>query len=305
MKKFRIILPAILLLISVCKIEAQSVPSVEITPDARAAGMAGASIAMDPTGFSIYSNTAGIVFSEENTAISYGFTNWFGDNYLHVASGYYKLNDRHAIGLGLRYYDGEKIENANYTKVNPFDLILDLAYAYRICDYMSASANVRYVNSRINKGEGIDRGEAFAFDLGFQFRKDNYSAALTLANLGTKVDYGFAKESMPASLNLGGAYKYEFLPKHQITGSLEGNYRFMPSGTTYIGGGIGAEYMYNNFVAVRGGYHLADKKKSPGNYGSLGCGVYLGPVLIDFSYLLTEHDSILRDVWRVSLGVKF
>lgn len=305
MKNIRIILPVIALLFSVCKAEAQSVSSVEITPDARTAGMGGASIALDPTGFSIYNNTAGIAFSEERTAMSYGFTNWFGGNYLHAASGFHRLNDKHAVALGLRYFDGEKIENSNYTMVNPFDLILDLGYAYTICDYMSVSANARYVNSRINKGEGIDRGEALAFDLGFRFSKDNYSAALTVANLGTKVDYGYTKENMPANVNLGGAYKYEFLPSHRITGSIEGNYRFLPSGSTYVGGGIGAEYMYGNLVAVRGGYHIADDKKSAGNYGSLGCGVYLGPVAVDFSYLLTEHDSILRDVWRVSVGVKF
>lgn len=304
MKKIKFIL-TIFTLGSILNVSAQSVTSIEITPDARKGGMAGASIGLEANAFSIFSNTSGIAFSEKQTAVSYGYTGWFGENNLHAVGGYSKIDDKHSVALGVRYFDAANFENSSFKTVKPYDAIVDLGYAYKVTNDFAVSGNLRYINSRINSDPDINTGNAFAFDLGLRYQKEDYALALTVANLGTKIDYGIVKGDMPGSVNLGGAYKYVIAPKHKLTGSLEGAYRFLPGDYNTLGVGIGAEYLFNDMLAVRGGYNVSEQKKSTGNYGALGCGVYVGPAVIDFSYLLTEHDSILKNVWRVSVGVQF
>ena len=183
--------------------------------------------------------------------------------------------------------------------------MIDLGYARKMSEVLGLSVNLRYIYSKINEAPGIKNGKSLGLDLGVHYRKDAYSAAVTVSNLGMLIDYGVGEYRMPANIKAGGAYKLELAEDHQITGSLEGRYNFLPSDYTFFSGGAGAEYMFRKMVAVRGGYHLSSESKSVGNYGSVGCGVYIGPVVADFAYLLAEDSSIMKDVWRVTVGIKF
>ncbi|MDU1891519.1 MAG: PorV/PorQ family protein [Dysgonomonas sp.] len=308
-KLTKIILP--LLLLCVIESKAQMVASAGIETDARVAGFGGAGVALDANAFSLYRNTAGIIFAEpsKKTAVSYGLSSLYGDNTLHTVGGYYRLNETHALTAGVRYFKADEIQNTNdgltYTSVKPYDMIIDLGYARKMTDELSLSTNLRYVHSKVNEGPGIKNGKSIALDLGLYYRKDAYSAAVTASNLGMLVDYGFGEYRMPANVKAGGAYRLSVASDHLITGSLEGRYNFMPSDFTFFSGGVGAEYMFRKMVAVRGGYNLSSENKSVGNYGSVGGGVYIGPVVADFSYILAEDSSIMKDVWRVTVGVNF
>lgn len=290
-------------------VNAQSVSSLEINPDARALGMAGASVALEANAFAAFSNTSAISFAPNSVAASYGYSDWYGNNKMHAVGSYFQLNNKHAVALGVRYLDGATIHNTEdgvtFSSVNPHDLMLDLGYAYRLNSTMSVSANMRYIDSKINEGPGIDNGRAFAMDFGFTFQKDAYSAGLSLNGLGTKVDYGFEKYRMPTRLLGGGAYTYTLASAHKFTGTIEGEYRFMPSDYSHLGGAAGLEYTYHNIFSLRGGYRVGDKEKSAGNYGVIGCGANLGFITADFAYVLAKHDCLLKDVWQVSVGIKF
>lgn len=293
-------------------VKAQDPASVGFVTDARTAGMGGAGIALDANAYSLFRNTAAISFADSRVAASYGYNALFNDAKIHSAAGYYRLNDKHAFTAGVRYYAPDKIENmvsdsdgTTFNTVQPYDLLIDLGYARKVNDVLGLSANVRYIYSKLNEVEGFKAGKSMALDLGLHFRKDAYSAAITVYNLGKLIDYGVEEYRMPASINAGGAYRYVLAEDHQFTGSLEGKYNFLPSDYSFFTGGIGAEYMFRNMIAVRGGYHLASENKSTGNYGSVGCGVYLGPLVVDFAYLLTEKSSIMKDVWYITAGIRF
>lgn len=292
--------------------QAQDPASIGFQTDARSAGMGGAGIATDANALSLYRNTAAISFSESKVAASYSYVSLFNDANLHTVGGYYRLNERHAFTAGVRYFAPDKVYNmvggsdgTAYTSVQPYDLLIDLGYTQKVNDVLGLSANLRYVYSKLNEVPGFKTGKTLAMDLGMYFRKDAYSAALTVNNLGKLIDYGVEKYRMPANINLGGAYRYSLAADHQITGSVEGKYNFMPGDYCFFSGGAGAEYMFRKMVAVRGGYYLTSENKSTGNYGSVGCGVYVGPVTVDFAYLLTENTSIMKDVWYLTVGVKF
>lgn len=288
---------------------AQSVGSLEINPDARSTGMGGASVALDANAFGVFQNMSAVAFAKEETAVAYGYTKWFGKNHMHTISGFYQLNEKHNLAFGVRYFDAEKVYNSDdgvvMREVSPYDIVFDLGYAYKINPMMSASANLRYIHSKINEGPGIDRGNAFAIDLGFSFRKEALSAGAVVSGLGTKVDYGFGKYEMPARALAGIAYSVELAEDHKFTGTVEGDYRFLPSDNSTLSGGAGLEYTFMELFSLRGGYRIADKKKSTGNYGVLGCGVNFGMLTADFSRILAKHDVMIRNAWQISVGLNF
>lgn len=288
---------------------AQSVPSLEITPDARSMGMASASVALEGNAFSVFKNTAAASFSPMTAAAAYSYTNWFGGNTMHAAGSYFKWNDKHTAAMGIRYFDAEKVfvseDGLEGKDINPYDIALDLGYAYRLNSRFSLSANVRYIHSKISEGEGVKNGNALSFDAGAHFRLENYSAGLTLSGLGTTIDYGFGSHKLPARLLLGGAYSFTPLTSHRLQVSVEGEYRFMPNDYEHIGAGAGLEYTCHDWFSLRGGYRLGDKNKSQGNYGVLGAGIDLKCVFVDFAYTLTPYDSLMRNVWQASAGVRF
>lgn len=66
---------------------------------------------------------------------------------------------------------------------------------------------------------------------------------------------------------------------------------------------IGAEYMYDNKFALRGGYFNEDKMKGNRKYLSFGAGVRLSSFQIDASYLVaTENSNPLDQTLRFSIG---
>ena len=301
----------LLFILSGFNVKAQVVPSTGFETDARTVGFGGAGVALDANAFSLYRNTAAISFADSTRkmAASYGYNSLFNDAQMHTLGGYYRLNRNHAFAGGVRYYAADKIRNTEdgltYTTVKPYDLLIDLAYARRVTNNLSLSANFRYIFSKLNEGKGIENGNSLALDLGLHYRKDAYTIAVSAHNLGMLIDYGSDEYRMPANVKLGGAYRYTPIEDHQITGSIEGRYNFLPSDYTFFSGGVGLEYMFRKMVAVRGGYHLATENRSTGNYGSVGCGVYIGPIVADFAYMLTDKKSIMKDLWCLTAGIRF
>jgi hypothetical protein len=307
MKKIVLIPLAIFCIFSA---KAQYATTVEMNPDTRAAGMAGSTIAGDASAFSIFGNTAGISFSDYKIAASYSLNMELSNDMMHSVAGYYRINSKHSVALGARYFGKAAQETTEdgvtYSLVKPYDAILDLGYAYAINDILSVGANVRGIQSSVaDNAQGI----AFGFDAGAYFRKNAWSAALTVSNLGTQLDYGEGGEFMPASVNAGGAYRYDIADKHRITANIQAGYRVLPTETSYLAGGVGLEYMYNGMIAVRGGYHISEKPDYLlGNYASAGLGVNVRQVVLDFAYLFLLNDTpadTSGSVWRASIGVRF
>lgn len=297
---------------------AQSVGFVGIDVDARSAAMGGTGIAMPTvTGMAIYNNTAAIGLSDSKGAVSYSYSPWQRDAYkgdnLHSIAGFYRINNKHTVALGARYYnqhnshteiwDTNDVVREHYSK--PVDMTIDLGYAFTINETMAVGANVRYVSSDLDYPDA-DKASMFGFDLGYYFRKNRISAAFVLSNVGTEVDYGGAdKYNMPAWARAGVAYAYPVADKHLLTGSLQLDYMFITDGDADgIEGGVGVEYMYNKLIAVRAGYRVADDTRDF-NYGSAGLGVNVGPVDFSATYLFGEKDCPWNKTMMFSLGARF
>jgi hypothetical protein len=281
---------------------AQEFMSVEITPDVRSAGMASGTLALDATPFSPALNMAAVPLSDNRWSAAYGFTSWLGRDNLHSASGWGRIGKRHSLGASFRWLAREPMETTEdgviYRTVKPRNMIADVGYACAIASSVSFGLGMRYIDTG---PEEITLGRALAGNLSFQYREKGWRAALVLDNLGARL--GRDGGAMRAILRAGAGYQHLFAGRHRLSCSLQADYRFMPRGDGYLQGGAGVEYAFTGWFAVRGGYHLGDRERSLGNYGSVGASLFLGPVSVDAAYLIITHP--MGDIWHLGVGVEF
>ncbi|WP_076381332.1 type IX secretion system outer membrane channel protein PorV [Filimonas lacunae] len=214
-----------------------AVPSLQISPDAKAGGMGDVAIATDADASSVYYNLAKIVFAKKKSGASANYTPWMkdvaDDMSLSAVSGYHQLSDEQAIGASLRYFNMGNVDlidyNGNKLQTNhPNEFTLDLGYARKLSPLFSAGVALRYISSGLVAGtvNGTDykRGNTVAADVSLFYNglKENakgWTAGLTLANLGGKIGYSNNagnKGFLPASLNLGFAYREALDDKNGI-----------------------------------------------------------------------------------------
>lgn len=178
-------------------------------------------------------------------------------------------------------------------------------------------------------GNSLKPINSFAVDVSgyYQSLEENYGnfngryrIGFNLANIGPKVSYTPGEEDfIPTNLKLGGGFDFilddyntistnvEFtkllVPTPQLDGSeqdqgwVEGifsSFGDAPGGFseeikefTYA---FGAEYLYNNAFALRGGYFHESEDKGNRQYFTLGAGFKTNAMNIDLSYLINSSD---------------
>jgi len=212
-----------------------AVPFMGITPDSRAGGMGDAGTALSASSTSVYWNTSMLNFAKEKSEISLSYTPWLrnltNDIHLSYLAGYYKINDRNAIGGALRYFSlGEITFTDNSGNVirddKPSEFELTGAYAFRLSDKLSIGVNGKFAYSNLTGGltvAGVDTkaGVAGATDLSFTYYNDEakigktkgvYTFATTINNIGNKIAYSETaqRDFLPMNLKIGNSFKAEF-----------------------------------------------------------------------------------------------
>lgn len=212
-----------------------AVPFMGITPDSRAGGMGDAGTALSASSTSVYWNTSMLNFAKEKSEISLSYTPWLrnltNDIHLSYLAGYYKINDRNAIGGSLRYFSlGEITFTDNSGNVirddKPSEFELTGAYAFRLSDKLSIGVNGKFAYSNLTGGltvAGVDTkaGVAGATDLSFTYYNDEakigktkgvYTFATTINNIGNKIAYSSTaqRDFLPMNLKIGNSFKAEF-----------------------------------------------------------------------------------------------
>lgn len=167
-----------------------------------------------------------------------------------------------------------------------------------------------------------------------ELQKTDFAFGLAIQNLGGKINYGFSQYFIPANLKVGTSItitpdihnKFNFLvdfnkllvPTPTVDGSLpnvssiEGLFKSFgdaPDGfkeeIREVMGSIGAEYNYDNLLAIRGGYFFESKSKGGRKFATMGLGLkikeYYG---IDMAYLIpTNSGNPLANTWRLSVNI--
>lgn len=287
-----------------------------LTPDVRGVGMGNTGVASKADAFSLYRNAAKSVSAEKKAAIGYSFTPWLRDlqdgSSLHGVAGYYNIDDKQGVVAGFRWFSHGEVElsgkpGQSSGSFTPRDWSVDLGYSRKVAEGLSVGAVARFVHSALSDEATAN---AVAFDLGVFYQRAfanneaaEWAVGLQASNFGTKIDYGNGKYDQPAKVTLGGTVGYAFTEKHRLSGNLEAGCRVLPS--SCFEGGVGAEYTGWDIVSVRGGYHWGEEDNKMLRYGTLGLGLGYKHVRADFSYLIPEVDSLLKNTWQVAVSFEF
>lgn len=212
-----------------------ALPFMAITPDSRAGAMGDAGTALSPNSNSIYWNTSILNFAKEKSEISLSYTPWLrqltNDIHLSYLAGYYKINDRNAVGMALRYFSLGEITftdaNANVIRNDkPSEFEITGGYAFRLSERLSIGVNGKFAYSNLTGGLTVGGvmtkpGIVGATDLSFSYYNDDakigstrgvYTFATTINNVGNKVAYSelSQRDFIPMNLKIGNSFKAEF-----------------------------------------------------------------------------------------------
>ena len=209
-----------------------AVPFLNITADARAAGMGDVGVATSMDAYSQQWNPAKFAFAERKMGIGLGYTPYLSgvvsDIGLLSGSYYNKINDQSAFAVGLRYFTLGDIELRQTfqevgTNVSPNELALDGTYALKLSPTFSMGVTGRYIRSnlRFDVGNGTDAQPAstFAVDVSafYQSQEQAYNsfdgrwrAGINISNLGGKISYDQNGQDnfIPANLKLGAGFDF-------------------------------------------------------------------------------------------------
>lgn len=209
-----------------------AVPFMAITPDSRAGGMGDAGTALSGDANSIYWNTSMLNFAKQRSELALSYTPWLrqltNDIHLSYLSGYYKVNDRHAIAGALRFFSLGEITftdaSGNVIRDDkPSEFELTGGYAFKLSERLSIGVNGKFAYSNLTGGltvAGVNTkaGVAGASDLSFTYFNEDakigktkgvYTFATTINNIGNKIAYSElqSRDFLPMNIKIGNSFR--------------------------------------------------------------------------------------------------
>lgn len=227
-----------------------AVPFLQITPDARAAGMGDMGLATAPDAYGGIHNGAKTSFSDGTGAIGVDYTPWLRnilqDMYLLSASGYYRPDENEALTGSVRYFNLGDVAVSDYSgnkllTAHPREYSFDLGYSRKLSSRLGIGLTARYIRSDLGSGnvggEQYKPGTAVAADVSLYYNGLNregqgWTAGAVLSNLGSKISYtndATARDFLPAGLGAGVAYTGVVDEDNRWTLGVEANKLLVPA----------------------------------------------------------------------------
>jgi len=305
---------------------------LSIGQGARAIGMGSAFVALsdDPSG--IYWNPAGIT-KTEGFGLVVDHTAWFADiNYNYLAMTY-NLGNMGTLGASFTISDiGEmnvttiESPDGDGRKFGVSDASFSLAWALQITDNFAIGFNPKY----IYQGIWTMSASTFALDLGVKYVTpfDDAILAMSISNFGPKMKMqGNAAQvlvdpdpyssgnnaaipaemltegwDLPLTFRVGLAYQPVNIENNILTLAVDA----LHFSDNYECVNIGAEYNFNNFIFLRGGYKSAFISDSEESF-ALGFGLQqqlVGSISLKVDYAYQDFGR-LNNIQKFTLGITF
>ena len=232
-----------------------AMPSLTITPDARAGGMGEVGVATQADLNSQHWNPAKYAFMESHGGITANYTPWLrkivGDIDLAYLAGYYKWDDVQGISASFTYFslgkvDLTDIKGSYLQEARPNEWAIDVAYSRKLHEYVSMAVALRFLYSDLNNGansstiDATERHSAWtmAADVSLYYRQpiqlamgmSYFALGLNISNLGGKMTYDKVTQNfIPANLRLGVSYELPFNQYNSLTFNVEANKMMVPT----------------------------------------------------------------------------
>lgn len=233
-------------------------PFLSIGPDARAGGMGEVGVAVADDANALHWNPSALAFTESSMGFSMSYSPWLRslnipDINLAYLAGFYKTGENGVIGASLRYFSLGTIEFTDFdaNKIGedkPNEFALDLAYALKVSDQLSAAVSLRYFHSKLASDASLNPDlravNSIAGDFSFLYKKDfsmasagadlpvTFTAGLHVSNIGPKVSYNSSNSNtdfIPINLRFGYAFKFQLDEYNSVTFANDFNKLLVPS----------------------------------------------------------------------------
>jgi hypothetical protein len=235
-----------------------AMPILVVAPDARAGGMGDTGVATEPSTNDQNWNAAKYIFIEPEMGVSLSYIPWLRNvgasniNLLYL-TGYYKFNDRNAMGAGLRYFSVGSLDfvTDQATKLNtanPTEWAIDFSYSRLLGENFSLSLTGRYIRSDLSGGFSDERhvrinaAGAVAADIGMYYhkpvflgnRESRVNVGVSITNIGSKMNYSLTADEgrsyfLPTTLRVGAAWVTDLNYLNNIAFNVELSKYLVPS----------------------------------------------------------------------------
>jgi len=239
-----------------------AVPFLNITADARAAGMGDVGVATSTDAYSQQWNPAKFAFAERKRGISLGYTPYLSsvvsDIGLLNANYFNKIDDQSAFAVSLRYFTLGEIElrqtfQDEATIAKPNELAFDGSYSLKLSPTFSMAVAGRYIRSNLKFPNETNisskPGSTFAVDVAGFYRSQEiafntfdgrWRAGFNISNLGGKISYDENGQDnfIPANLKFGAGFDF-ILDQDNVLGlTAEFNKLLVPTPQDFNGDGL-------------------------------------------------------------------
>lgn len=273
--------------------QAQTASFLDVNPDPVAMSVAGTGTVMEATPFAMWNNIAATALDDRTLQVGAAYSLWqpsYTSNHVAAVAGYGRVAKFMTVPASVKYFSHKPydvtdgVTGAVTGSFTPMDLQAGIGLGFKILPILSLGANVNYVHSDIG---GPKKGGAVSADFGALLDLKFLRVGVTAANIGSRLDYGGTTAySLPANVKLGVGTIQRFGPedRHAVAVNLEGGMTFEQSA---FFAGVGAQYVFNDFVRVAFGYHYGDKDKlTAGSYASFGAGIKFMGISVNAAYIL-------------------
>lgn len=255
------------------------------------AAMAGASLTnTEVLSWSALSNPSAALFSSQAGEISGSWQSWAPNS---AATSAYSFSAGYNGGRFLFSIAGTYSSDKPYDVIasdglakgtfTPNGLYAGLGLAFKIVEKLSLGVNVKYLSSTLSENTSY---QGFGAGLMLTYHQDCLTAAAGIQDIGPQVKgRGDSAYSLPTSAAASVSYSMPLEQAHALHLEVDGHY--------YLSGGfsaaLAAQYSFKNLLFARAGYHLASGAAPIAPHASVGLGLRLKALELDFAYLTANQ----------------
>lgn len=270
--------------------------------DPVSAGMGFSGKAAESGAWSATSSTGTLPLSDMKLSAALSYQGWApkGVKTTNFAGGLAFKTGRFGLAVAAAHQGGAPYTikdqmGIGKTTFTPSDLYVAGGAGFAFNPSFALGVNVRYFSSSIAEGFSY---AGLGFDVLAVCRLSGLTLTGGVSNIGTVL--GREEYNIPASATVAGEYKGHFASEHGLRIGLDVD-MFLSSGSVSVA--AGAEYSFKDIVFLRAGYHFGSELCVLPSFATLGAGLWLYGVRLDFAYLLgNDH---LGGTMTIGLGYTF
>ncbi|MDI6808352.1 MAG: PorV/PorQ family protein [Candidatus Eisenbacteria bacterium] len=297
--------------------------SLQIAPNARADGMGRSFGAIADDASAVWWNPAGMAFLKgTNGSLTHIalVPDLVSDVYYEFLSATTSLGEWGAVGTSLAYLTyGKNVATGPggpedvIGTFSPFEFAPSIAFASKLSSVLGIGVNLKFVRVDLAPAWALQAGmgkrgagTTVAVDLGAltRLRSGKLCLGASFQNLGPNIAYVDEDQSDPLGRNLkvGAAYVLGFGPASKLLFTFDFNKPFVYVDDPPIFN-YGAEFNWNDFLALRAGYIDEGLTGSTVVGPTFGIGIMYGR--LRFDYANVTQSKFLERASRYSLTAKF